>query len=101
MIALLLIVVPLLSGLLTFFFKNEKAARSWALFSAIVTLVISGLGLTILNKAANLEFTGQWLANLGSSFSVKLDGMGQRVCLLTALAFPIVFITTWNSHYRN
>jgi NADH-quinone oxidoreductase subunit M len=101
MIALLLIVVPLLSGLLAFFFKNEKAARSWALFSAIVTLVISGLGLTILNKAGNLEFTGQWLANLGSSFSVKLDGMGQLLCLLTALAFPIVFIATWNSHYKN
>ena len=101
MIAVLLIVVPLLSGLLAFFFKNEKAVRSWALFSGIVTLVISALGLTILNKAANLEFSGEWLGNLGSSFSVKLDGLGQLLCLLTALAFPIVFVATWNSHYKN
>jgi NADH-quinone oxidoreductase subunit M len=101
MIAVLLIVVPLVSGLAAFFFKNEKSARSWALFSSIVTLAISGLGLTFLNKTGNLEFTGQWLANLGSSFSVKLDGLGQILCLLTAVAFPVVFIATWNSSYKN
>jgi NADH-quinone oxidoreductase subunit M len=101
MIAVLLIVIPLLSGLLAFFFKNEKAVRSWALFSGIVTLVVSALGLTVLNKAANLEFSGEWLGNLGSSFSVKLDGLGQLLCLLTALAFPIVFTATWNSSYKN
>ena len=27
--------------------------------------------------------------------------MGQVLCLLTALAFPIVFIATWNSQYKN
>ena len=101
MIAVLLIVVPLLSGLLAFFFKDEKAVRSWALFSGIVTLVVSGLGLTVLNKAVNLEFHGEWLGNLGSSFSVKLDGLGQLLCLLTAMAFPIVFVATWNTNYKN
>ncbi|MBS1575986.1 MAG: NADH-quinone oxidoreductase subunit M [Bacteroidetes bacterium] len=101
MIAVLLIGVPLLSGLLAFFFKDEKAVRSWALFSGIVTLIISALGLTILNKPASLEFTAEWLGNLGSSFSVKLDGLGQLLCLLTAMAFPIVFVGTWNSNYKN
>jgi NADH-quinone oxidoreductase subunit M len=101
MIAVLLIVVPLLSGLLSFFFKDEKAVRSWALLSGIITLVISALGLTVLNKAAYLEFSGEWLGNLGSSFSVKLDGLGQLLCLLTAMAFPIVFVATWNSSYKN
>jgi NADH-quinone oxidoreductase subunit M len=101
MIAVLLIVVPIVSGLAAFFFKNEKTVRSWALFSSVITLIVSGLGLTLLNKAANLEFSVQWLANLGSSFSIKLDGMGQVLCLLTAMSFPIVFIATWNSNYKN
>ncbi|MCW3117696.1 MAG: NADH-quinone oxidoreductase subunit [Chitinophagaceae bacterium] len=101
MIAVLLIVIPLVSGLAAFFFKNEKAVRSWALFCAVVTLVVSVLGLTMLNEATHLEFNGPWLANLGSSFSVKLDGMGQVLCLLTAVSFPIVFIATWNSNYKN
>ena len=101
MIAVLLIVIPLLSGLLAFFFKDEKAVRSWALFASIATLVISVLGLSFLNKTQDLQFTGEWMGNLGSSFSVKLDGLGQLLCLLTALAFPIVFIATWNSTYKN
>src|SRR3954463_12093447 len=100
MIAVLLIVIPLLSGLLAFFFKNEKAVRSWALFASLVTFIISILGLTVLNAPQNLEFTGEWMGNLGSSFSVKLDGLGQLLCLLTAVSFPIVFIATWNSQYK-
>lgn len=100
MIALLLIVVPLLSGLLSFFVKNERTVRSWALFSSIVTLVVSGLGLTLLNKPANLEFEAQWLGNLGSSFAIKLDGMGQLLCLLTAISFPVILAATWNTSYK-
>ena len=100
MIALLLIVVPLLSGLLSFFIKNEKTVRSWALFSSIVTLVVSGLGLTLLNEPANLEFEAQWLGNLGSSFAIKLDGMGQLLCLLTAISFPVILAATWNTNYK-
>ena len=46
MIAVLLILIPLLTGLAAFFFRNEKLVRSWALFSSIVTLGISILGLT-------------------------------------------------------
>lgn len=101
MIAVLLIVIPLLSGLAAFSFKDEKTVRSWALLSGIVTLIVSALGLTVLNKAAYLGFSAEWLGNLGSSFSVKLDGLGQLLCLLTALAFPIVFVATWNSTYKN
>ena len=101
MVAVLLIVIPLLSGLFAFFVKNEKTVRSWALFASLVTLAVSALGLTILNKPANLEFTCVWLGDLGSSFSIKLDGLGQLLCLLTAVAFPIVFIATWNSNYKN
>jgi len=100
MIAVLLILIPLLNGLATFFFRNEKAARSWALFSSIITLVVSLLGLTVLNDAKNLEHQSAWMSTLGSSFSVKLDGMGQLLCLLNAVAFPLIFLSTWNSSYK-
>jgi NADH-quinone oxidoreductase subunit M len=41
------------------------------------------------------------MSNLGSSFSVGLDGMGQVLSLLTAVSFPIIFIATWNTQYKN
>lgn len=100
MIAVLLILIPLLTGLAAFFFKNEKAVRSWALFSSIAVLVVSLLGLTVLNDAKSLSHQSAWMSTLGSSFSVKLDGMGQMLCLLNAVAFPLIFLSTWKSSYK-
>ena len=100
MIPVLLILVPLLTGLVTFFLKNEKSIRSWTLFSSLGTLTVSLLGLTLLKEDKYLYQQCEWLQSLGSSFSVKLDGMGQLLCLLNAVAYPLIFISTWNSSYK-
>jgi NADH-quinone oxidoreductase subunit M len=100
MIPVLLILIPLLTGLVTFFFKNEKLVRSWVLFSSLLTLTVSLLGLTLLKEDEYLQHQSDWLPALGSSFSVKLDGMGQLLCLLTAVAYPLIFIATWSNSYK-
>ena len=100
MIPVLLIVIPLVSGLASFAIKNDRAVRSWALISSIATMAVSLLGLTILNKGSYLQFHASWISSINTSFSVKLDGMGQILCLLTAVSFPLVFISTWNSQYK-
>lgn len=101
MIPVLLIVIPLISGLILFFYKNERSVRSIALLSSLITLIVSVLGLTFLKEEKYLQQTSEWLGTLGSSFSVKLDGMGQILCLLTAVSYPIVFLATWKNEYRN
>jgi NADH-quinone oxidoreductase subunit M len=100
MIPVLLIVIPLLAGIAAFFIKDEKTVRGWSLLASIVVLAVSLLGLTILKDPTNLAFEAEWMASLGSSFSVKLDGMGQLLCLLTAIAYPLVFLGTWSSKYK-
>jgi len=101
MISLLLILIPLLSGVAAFFLKQGNSARSWALVSSFATVIVSLLGLTVLNKADLLQFKCDWLPGLGSSFSIRLDGMGQLLCLLTSISFPLIFITTWHRQYKN
>lgn len=101
MVPVLLILIPMLAGLVSFFIKNEKSARSWALIASVFTLIVSILELTVLNNPQLLQHHAPWLSNLGSSFSVGLDGMGQILCLLTAVAYPIIIIATWNSQYKN
>lgn len=101
MISLLLILIPLLSGVVAFFLKKENAAKGWALLSSFATVAVSILGLTILNKPELLQFKCNWLPGLGSSFSIRLDGMGQLLCLLTAISFPLIFIATWSRQYKN
>ncbi len=100
MIPVLLIIFPLLTGLISFFLKKEQSVRLWALFSSLITLLISVLGLTILHEEKYLQHQSEWLPGLGSSFSVGLDGMGQLLCLLNAVAYPLIFIATWNSSYK-
>src|SRR5947207_11058518 len=40
------------------------------------------------------------MSSINTSFSVRLDGMGQILCLLTSVSFPLVFFSTWNTQYK-
>lgn len=99
MVPVLLILIPLLAGIATFFFKEDKAAKSWALLSSVGVLVVSLLGLTLMKQEQHLQFSAEWMGILNSSFSVKLDGMSQLLCLLNAIAYPLVILSSWNNSY--
>ncbi len=101
MIALLLVLLPLITGVATFFLRKENAAKKLALLSSLATMVISILGLTLFNKTELLQFSADWLPGLGTKFDIRLDGMGQLLCLLTAISFPLIFISTWQRTYKN
>jgi NADH-quinone oxidoreductase subunit M len=101
MIPVLLILVPLVCGVLSFFIKTERTVKTWALVSSLVTLVVSLLSVSVLNSPNYLSADAEWIPMLGSSFSVTVDGMGKLLCLLTAIAFPAIFISTWHQNYKN
>ncbi|HSU28655.1 MAG TPA: NADH-quinone oxidoreductase subunit M [Chitinophagaceae bacterium] len=101
MIVVLLILIPLLTGLAAFFFKDQRSVRFWALFSSVITLVVSLLSMTLLKDPQWISFHAAWMESLGSSFSIKLDGLGQMLCLLTAVSYPLIFLATWQTSYRN
>jgi NADH-quinone oxidoreductase subunit M len=101
MVVLLLFLIPLAGGLLTFFLKNGAAVRGWALVITILTLIVLLSGYFNWVPASQLEFNGNWLGSLGSSFALKLDGLGKILCLLTTVCYPIIFISTWRTEYKN
>lgn len=99
----LLIWFPLVGGLISFFLKEERTVKAWSLFSSLLTL---GLFVT------SLFFTGRdhyllnavsyiWLPEMGSSFTLVLDGMSRLLVMLTAVSFPLIFGATYGSSYRN
>jgi NADH-quinone oxidoreductase subunit M len=100
MIVLFLFLVPLLGGLMSFFLKNDKGVRSLALIISFVTLALAIAGNGFIKTESALQFSEPWLGTLNSNFALRLDGMGKLLCLLTAIAYPIIFISTWNSTYR-
>ena len=99
MIPVLLILIPLFTGLVSFFLKEGKTAKNWAILSSFITLIIAITGLFF--PGQQLVFDIAWLPDLGSRFSLSMDGMGKMLCLLTAVSFPLIFLATYKNTYRN
>ena len=64
MIPVLLIVIPLVTGLIGFMIKNAGTARSWALLSSLVTLAVSLWGLGVAKDSPLLHSDVAWLPEL-------------------------------------
>jgi NADH-quinone oxidoreductase subunit M len=99
MITVLLIIVPVLTGFISFFVKDEKSVKTLAVFSAVATLVISLISL--FQNTSSVTYDASWLPMMGSRFTVSLDGMGKMLTLLTAVSFPVIFASTYNNHYKS
>ena len=100
MIALLLILIPLISGLITFFTRSERDAKSLSLFASILTLAVSFAAVYNFFNASQNSFDTPWLSFIGARFSIGLDGMSKMLCLLTGIAFPIVFGSVYRNTYK-
>jgi NADH-quinone oxidoreductase subunit M len=100
MVVLLLFLVPLIGGLLSFFIKNDKAVRWWTLLVSLIVLFLSIASNISMNAANQLNFSAPWMGSLGSTFSLKLDGLSQILTLLTAVAYPLILISTWRTNYK-
>jgi len=99
----LLIWLPLLAGILSFLTSNEQTAKKIAIISSVVVLCISVISLfyTDARYFSYNTVNYYWLKYLGNSFYVGLDGTGRLLTLLTALAFPVIFISTYKNNYKN
>jgi NADH-quinone oxidoreductase subunit M len=100
MIVLFLFLIPLAGGLISFFLKDDKAVRAWSLLISVLVLALSITANVLPKPAESLSFSANWMGSLGSSFSLKLDGLSQLLSLLTAVAYPIIFIATWKTPYK-
>src|SRR4051812_21801678 len=100
MIPLLLIIIPLLGGLALFACKSSSGAKNASLITTIAILIVTLAGLTMIGDTAALAYNVEWMPALGSRFRIELDGMGQLLCLLTALSFALIFIATYKNDYK-
>lgn len=100
MIPVLLILIPLVTGLAAFFLKESGIVKKWALLSSLISLAVA-VGGVFFYSQNQLAFDTAWLPNLGSRFSLQMDGMGKMLCLLTAVSFPLVFTATYKNTYKN
>lgn len=98
MITLLLILTPLVAGLIAFSLKQGSSAKTFALLASVATLAIA---LVAVFTPGTIGYDAAWLNSLGSRISLKADGMGKMLSLLTAVSFPIIFTAVYNNEYKN
>jgi NADH-quinone oxidoreductase subunit M len=99
MILVLLILIPLITGIISFVL-NGNGVKNLALLSALATLVLS-LCLTCTAGIETQYFSVHWIPNLGTSFSLMGDGMSTMLALMTAIVMLVVIITNRNKEVHN
>lgn len=99
MIPVLLIAIPLAAGLLSFFLRAGNSSRTLVTLSALASLALALWALSA--PQAQLQHHAAWLPSLGSSFDVQMDGMAKMLVLLTAIAFPVVYVSTAKNNYAS
>lgn len=98
----LLIWLPLLAGTLCFFAKREMLAKWVAIIASLLTLSVSIVSLFFTSDkfASYNNVNYYWMKQIGNSFNVGMDGTASILMLLTAIAFPLIFIATARNTYK-
>lgn len=101
MLTVLLILIPLVAGLVTFGLKGS-GPKTLGLIASVASLAVT-VGALFQYRTApeSLQLTASWIPQLGANFSVGLDGMGMMLCLLTAISFFLIFIVIYNRNYEH
>jgi NADH-quinone oxidoreductase subunit M len=101
MLLLLLILIPLGFGVLSFF-TPEKQAPLVALVSTLVTVVLAAMVYQIsaegsIARETELMYSQPWIPFLNANFSLRIVGGTQTLMVaLTAIVFAVVFLSLWN-----
>lgn len=91
----LLILIPLVAGTLSFLGKGTQA-KMLALGSSLITAAISGW-VAYQSMEGALSFQQAWQPLPGVSFSLYADGMASMLCLLSGIVMSVVFLSLWNN----
>jgi NADH-quinone oxidoreductase subunit M len=99
----LLLWLPLLFGIACFFIGNQNTVKNIALFGSLVVLGICISTMFYMDDAfKTYNYVNYiWLKNIGTSFYLSLDGSGRILTLLTAVAYPIIILSTYKIEYKN
>lgn len=95
MLLILLLVIPLVTGLLSFAFGEARMVKTWALIGALATLIVAACSFCGIGQSIP-EISYNWLPSLGANFNLQGSVTALLMTLLTAIVFPLVFIAQWN-----
>jgi NADH-quinone oxidoreductase subunit M len=100
MIPVLLIAIPLVSGLLAFLMKGGNRAANLSIIGSIATLAVTLWACTT-SSAECLSYSTEWIPLINSTFTVSIDTLAMIMVLLTGLTYPLIlFIASKNTYSK-
>lgn len=95
-----LIIIPLIFSIIGTYLTG-KAMKTIALVGALLMLVFTGYLVSNMAFDGSAEFTYRWLwmPDYGINISGGLDGLNILLVLLSAIALPVIVISTLNKPY--
>ncbi len=102
MLTILLILIPLATGLLTLSLGG-RSVKQLALIGALAELVTAVVVWTQFDPAggAQFGFSYDWIASGGVSFAASIDGISMLLVLLTTFLTPLIVLSTFGHTYKN
>lgn len=97
----LLIWLPLVGGIVTFFLRSNALIRGWSMLIALLVVAVSVSGICFSDAVKYPSYNQvsyYWLKYLGSAFHLKLDTVGLLMSLLIALGFVFIFLYSYKEN---
>ncbi|HYH57549.1 MAG TPA: NADH-quinone oxidoreductase subunit M, partial [Anseongella sp.] len=101
MITAILLLFPVLASLLILAFRPEKA-RYAAFFFSLAELLLVFYAWAVFPPGGGYGFLLDvpWIASMGISFKVGMDGIGLLMVLLTSLLVPLIILSTFSREHE-
>src|ERR1035437_478052 len=97
MLTLILILLPLITGLAVLFIKNEALAKRVAITGGFIGLAYTLYVLALFTKGVgDFNYTASWIPSIGVNFHIGLDGLSMLMVLLTNLLSPFIYLSGIN-----
>ena len=87
-----------MTGLSLLFFRKAGTARTVALISTVVNLLLT---LLLLTAVQSVTYSAEWINYLGIQFSLGYDGISTIMLLLTNLLFPFIVMAGFGRDQKN
>src|SRR3972149_11322034 len=99
----LMILIPLIGAIVTFLTKTREQARSVALLSSGISLVISLLLFMRFDSSiSSIQFMESYpfINSLGIGLKFGVDGIGLPLVLLSNIVIPLTVLFAWGGKKR-
>ena len=97
MILLIILIIPFITGLFLFLFRNPATVRLLALGSTIANLLLTFF---LLTTASAANYSVDWISFMGVKFALGYDGISLIMLILTNLLFPFIILSGFTRNQR-